>query len=900
MPDWSREIEERLNTLQISPGREAEIVEELSAHLEQRYAELRNQGIDEPEAAAVVREELRADPELAERLRPLRQANVSPPVAPGAPRRELLADFWQDLRLATRMLRKQSALTVMVVLTLAIGIGANGALFALVDRVLLRDLPLPDPDRLVAIWERTETTPRGRVSPLNLHDWIQRNESFDAIGGFIPNTGSMVMSGPGGAETVPRQWVTAGIFDALGVTPIAGRTFNAADDAGGVNVAVLSEAYWRARFAGDPSIVGQSIRFDGEPFTIVGVVPQQAELLAPVSMWASRRIEGLPERVRGNYEVHTVGRLKPGVSLEAARDDLARIAVDLAREYPATNEGRGVALQPLRDVVLGADLKRTSLLFLGVVGFVLLICFANIANLLLTRNAARSNELAIRSVLGADRRRLVRQFATENFVLAAVGGLAGLAVAGALLRIAPAAMPRGLLPAGFALGLDWRVAAFCAGATLLVAALFTLASRRQVAELTCLRGGVPSGRGMTDRSSRTREALVVAQVVTAVVLLYGAGLLTRTLIALDTADPGYRAPSVLSMVVDPLADSYPTPEALRQFYGAIEEELDAIPGLESAAWTTTLPLGASMAGPVFFDVAGEAAFVPSGRPTADAQVVSSEYFRTLELPILAGRAFDERDRLGSVPTCVVNEAFVERRLRGGPAVGRTVQTWRAEASTAEPRTCEVVGIAANVKRRAEEIEPPVQIYYPFGPLVSDDVFLVVRPVSGDAAALAAQVRAAIARVDRESLVSVTNVRTLDGIAYEATARYRFRALLIAAFAGLALVLAALGLFGVLAYSVQRRWREYGVRMALGARPDAVIRLIARGAARLLLPGVLIGSLLALALGQLLGAMLFGVRPFDPATFMLVLALLAVTATVAVAGPAFRATRIDPVGALRTE
>jgi putative ABC transport system permease protein len=900
MPDWTNEIESRLANLKLSPGREAEIVEELAEHLEQRYAELRGEGVDEAAALALVREELRVDPDLAERMRPLRQANVSPPVAAGAPRRELLADSWQDLRLAARMVRKQSGLTLMVVLTLAMGIGANGALFALVDRVLLRDLPLPEPDRLVTVWERTQTTPESRVAPNNFVDWMQRNESFQAMGAVIPSTGSMVMTTAAGAEPVPRQWVTSGIFDALGIVPVVGRTFSAADETERARVTVISESFWRNRFGADPGIVGQSMRFDGEPFTIVGVVPDQAQLLAPVSMWASRSLVGLPERVRTSYQLQTVARLKPGVSLESAREDLARIAADLAREYPTTNEGRGVTLEPLRDTVLGADLRRTSLLFLGVVAFVLLICFANIANLLLTRNAARGNELAIRSVLGADRQRLVRQFGTENLLLSAAGGLAGLALAAGLLRIAPAAIPPSLLPSGFSIDLDWRVAVFCAGATLLVAALFTFASSRQVTGLTSLREGAPSGSRVTDRSSRTREALVVVQVATAVVLLYGAGLLTRTLIEVDTVDPGYRAPSVLSMIVDPLADSYPTPEALLQFYGEIERELAAIPGVESAAWTTTLPLGPSWAGRLFYDVAGEEPVAPSERPTAEREFASSGYFRTLDLPILAGRAFAESDRVGSNPVCIVNQAFVERRLAGGSAVGRTVQTWPSEDSAEAPRTCEVVGVAANVKRTADEVEAPTQVYFPFAQFPSDDVLLVVRPTSGDAAALAPQVRAAIARVDRQSLVSVTNIATLDGIAYQATARYRFRATLIAAFAGLALVLAALGLFGVLAYTVQRRWREYGVRMALGARPEAVVRHIARGAARLLVPGMLVGSVVAVVVGQLLGAMLFGVRPFDVATFTVVLVVLAVTAAASVVGPAFRATRIDPVGALRSE
>jgi putative ABC transport system permease protein len=549
--------------------------------------------------------------------------------------------------------------------------------------------------------------------------------------------------------------------------------------------------------------------------------------------------------------------------------------------------------------VLGSELQRTSLLLLGVVGFVLLICFANITNLLLARNAARENELAIRSVLGADRRRLLRQFATENVLLAALGGLAGLALAAALLRVAPAALPRDLLPPGVELVFDWRVATFCAAATLLVALFFTLASGRQVAGLMSLREGLPSGRRVTDASSRTREVLVVGQVATAVVLLYGAGLLARTLIEVDSVDPGYNAPSVLSLVVDPLSSSYPNAEALLQFYGAIEEELKAIPNFASAAWTSTLPLGPSMNGGLFYDVVGEPAAVPAERPMAELLVVSNEYFRTLDQPLLAGRAFDDSDR--TLPTCIVNEAFVSSRLQGRPALGRSVRVWVEARAAGEPLgVCEIVGVAANTKRRADELEEPAQMYFPFARFPSDDIYLVVRPISGDASTLAPAVRAAIARVDTAQLVSVVGVATLESIAYRATARYRFRALLIAAFAGLALVLAALGVFGVLAYNVQKRWREYGVRMALGARPEAVVRLIVRGAARLLVPGALIGAVLAIVMGQLLGAMLFGVRPFDAATFTLVLAVLAVTAVVSVVGPAFRATRIDPVGALRSE
>jgi putative ABC transport system permease protein len=898
MPDWAKDLESRLASLRLRPEREREIIEELAAHLEQRYADLRDQGVEESAARALVREELLDEHAFAERMRSLRQASTPPSVTLGAPRRNPVADFWQDLRLATRMLRKQGWLSVMVVLTLALGIGSNGAIFALVDRVLLRVLPLPAPDRLMTIWERTEGTPQSPVAGPNLADWTDRSESFEAIGGFNSGVFTMVWSGPDGAETVPRQWVTAGVFDALGVRPLIGRTFLMSDDLDRSNVLVMSETYWLARFAADPSIVGQSMRLDGQPFTVVGVVPDEAELLGNASIWAMRSTRGLPEQARGGYGWQTVARLKPGVSPEVARDELERIAADLAREYPTTNAGRGIAMEPLRDVVLGTDLRRTSLLFFGIVGFVLLICFANIANLLLTRNAARSNELVIRSVLGADRKRLLRQFATENVVLAAFGGLVGLGVAWALLRLAPSLIPENLLPPGVGLDFDWRIAVFCAVATLLVAVLFTLASTAQVVELSSVRDSMSGSRTVTDRSSKTREVLVVAQVATAVALLYGAGLLARTLFEVDTVDPGYRAESVLSVFVDPLGNLYPTQQAMFQFYRDIEEELEAQPGVASVAWTSALPLGSSIAGPLFFEIAGEPV-APDERPLAENEVVTADYFATLDLPILAGRSFDERDRAGAPPTCIVNEAFADQHLRGDP-IGQRVSRWQAEASTEPPFTCEIVGVAANYKRRPDDVVDPPLVYTPLERITPDDIFMLVRPESGDAAALIPAARAAIAKVDTEQLTSVTDIETLDTVAREATARYRFRATLVVAFAGLALVLAMLGLFGVLAYTVQRRWREYGVRMALGAKSDDVIRHIARGAARLVVPGVLIGVVLALGLGQLLGAMLFGVRPFDAVTFTFVLVVLGVTTAASVAAPAFRATRIDPVGALRSE
>lgn len=899
MPDWTEQLRSRLAGLRLDSAREVEIIEELAEHLDQRYQDLRSSGLDHAGATDLVNRELLDDETFAEYMKPLRQANVPPPVTPGRTGGRLLDDLRQDLRLAARMLQKQTGLTAAVVLTLALGIGANGAIFALVDTVLLRDLPFPNPERLVTIRERTETSQESAVSPANLVDWKQRSRSFDEIAGFIPGVASMVMSSPDGAETIPRQWATAGIFRALGINPIVGRTFLPAEDLRQANVVVLAEAFWRTRFNSDPGIVGQSIRLDGEAHTVVGVVPQEAQILGRTSIWALVPILESAD-ARGEHWLNTVARLKTGVSLDAARDEMASIAARLAREYPVTNEGRSVTIQAMRDVVLGSELRRTSLLFLGVVGFVLLICFANIANLLLTRTAARGNELAVRSVLGADRGRLLRQFWTENLVLSLLGGLVGLLVAGALLRVAPLVVPAELLPPGIALDFDWRTVVFCAAAAVIVGLLFSLASASQVVELASADRVAPGSRTVTDRSSKTRELLVVGQIATAVTLLYCAGLLSRTLLELDDVDPGYGAGSVLSMLIDPLSASYPSSELLLQFYAAIESEVEGLPGVSNAAWTSALPFGPSMMDPFSFEIAGERSPVPAQRPTAELHVVSGDYFRTLDLPLLTGRTFDARDMTDGVSVCIVNDAFTRVHPGSRPVIGERVSIWEPNTADEAAAVCEIVGVAGNTRREPDELQEPAQIYVPLTQLTLDDVYLVVRPTSGDAETLVSSVRAAIARIDREQLVSIRNVMTLEEIGREATSSYRFRATLVVAFAGLALLLAMVGLFGVLAWSVQRGWREYGVRMALGATAGDVTRLIATGAARLVLPGALAGTGIALGLGQLLGAMLFGIQPFDPATLAAVFVVLVVTAGAAIAGPALRATRLNPAGALRSE
>jgi putative ABC transport system permease protein len=805
-----------------------------------------------------------------------------------------------DLVFAFRQMRRSPGFTTVAVATLALGIGANSAIFALVDATLLRPLPFPRPDRLVMVWERTPNAARASVSPMNLLDWNERTRTFDIIGGYVPNVGGMVMSGADGmSETVPRQWVLSGFFDALGVRPVVGRTFLPADDAARADVVVLSEGFWRTRFGADPSVVGGSLRLDGDAFTVIGVVPDAAQMLGRTSMWALRSFERRP-MLRAVYGFRAIGRLKPGVTIDAARRDMAGIAEGLAREYPQTNTGRGVALEPLHDALIGGELRLTSLLFLGVVGFVLLICCANVANLLLARATVRARELAIRSALGAGRSRVVRQLVTEGLVLSTIGGLAGLAVGGAILRAAPSLVPEGLLPGAVALEFDGRVAAFCGVTALVVGVLFGLAPAWQATRLASTPVIATGGRTATGAGGRLRSALVVAEVAISVLLLVGAGLLLRTLLSVENVDRGYRAQGVLTMLVDPLGSKYPTPEALTQFYEDVEREIMAAPAVRSVAWASTLPLGPSYAGRALFEIVGDPTPDDSRRPSADYQIVSPRYFETLDVPIVAGRAFVAQDTRASVPVCIVNEAFVRAYLGGRTPMGTRIAVRPAGAPQTPPTIREIVGVARQVKGRPDEQEAFIQIYVPMAQDLMDDTFLVVSPASARVQGLPAAVRAAIARVDKEQLVSVRNVMTLDDIARDATSRHRFRAVLVTMFAGLALVLAMIGVFGILAYTVQQRVRDFGVRRALGATSADVLRLVVGSAVRVVAAGGAIGLALSPLLARSLATVLFGVEPLDPASFAAVIVLVVMTAALSIAAPAWRATRVDPVTALRTE
>ena len=582
----------------------------------------------------------------------------------------MFEDLRQDLRYATRTLTRERLFTAAAVLMLALGIGANSAMFALVDAILLRPLPFPAPDRLVMLWEQTPASPRTRVSPINLLDWKARSRTFEGMAAYVPNVAGMVLAGEdGNAETVPRQWVSSGIFDVLGVRPVAGRTFLPSDDAERASVVVLSgELLANALQCGpghrrpQPAVGRRSV--DGDRHRAgrgAGDRSSQHVGVLDPSVSAGRASECGTRRVRARDRTAEAGRhaSRPRQATSSA------IAAALARELPASNTGRGVTIEPLHGAVVGRELRLTSILFLGVVGLVLLICCANIANLLLARATVRRRELATRAALGAGRSRVVRQLLTESLVLGVVGGLIGVALGAAILRVAPSVIPPDLLPAPVTLSFDLRVLAFCALATLIVAALFGLAPAWQAANAPLAQVIASESRTASPRGGRTRASLAAAQVAIAVVLLFAAGLLLRTLANLNAVDRGYRAESVLTMLVDPVDSRYGSPAGLLRFYDAVEQDLRSRPGVRAAAWATTLPMGQSYFGQSFVEVIGDAPLEESARPIVDYQIASPSYFDTLDLPDRR-RAGVRRARPGRHRARVHGERSVRPQALSGP------------------------------------------------------------------------------------------------------------------------------------------------------------------------------------------------------------------------------------------
>lgn len=815
-----------------------------------------------------------------------------------------IEEFGRDVTFALRQLKAAPGFTLVAAITLALGIGANGAMFALADAALLRPLPFPQPERLVMVWGRTPTAQRTGVSFADMRDWSAQNHTLEAWGGIALGAGGgPMLEGPDGSrESAERQSVTTHFFDALGVAPVAGRTFQSIDDGPTTSVVVLGEGLWRTRFGGDPSIVGQQVRLGGEPHTVIGVVPDHAQLSRPSQIWTLVPQSSAVLTRRDARFLEIVARMQAGVTPAAAQADLGVGAASLASAYPETNKNVGVTLEPLRTAIMGRDLQVTSMFLLGTVAFVLLMCCANIANLMLARANARGRELAVRTALGAGRARIVRQMLTESVVLAALGGVLGTALGAAILQAAPAVMPPGL-PVALTLSFDARVVLFSAAAALGAGVLFGLIPAWQATSTSLVQALAADSRSATRGGGRTRKLLVAGEVAAAVLLLCGAGLLLRTLLVLDGFEQGYRADrdSVLSLdfsVPTGPRSKYPNDEALLQFYDGVQREVAAIPGVRDVGWSSSLPPTVAEFAPLAVEIVGDAPVRPDQRTTAAFAVSSPGYFRTLDLPLVAGRGFTDYDTTSTTAVCIVNEAFVRRYLRGRDPIGVRVALSQTRPGAPPPLVKEIVGVARQVRGRPDEREEFVQVYVPLAQQPAGDVFMVIRPVNGRPESFVQAIRDVVGR--RDPTLSVRRIRTLETLRDATIAGYQFRAVAVAAFAALAVALSMVGVFGVLAYAVQQRSREFGVRMALGASMANVLTLVAGDAAKLVAAGAAAGLILAATLARMLSAFLFGVQPLDPVSFIGAALLLAVTAGIAVIAPAIRAARVDPVTAIREQ
>jgi putative ABC transport system permease protein len=820
------------------------------------------------------------------------------------------SDLAMDVRFAVRQLRRAPGFAAIVVATVALGVGANSAVFALADAALLRPLPFADPDRLVMAWERRGPTFTTMASPAEFDAWSARVRSFEALTTLAVGA-TVTMAGPDGLPVlVTSMTVHPRFFDILGVPPIAGRTFQAGDATGQPTAIVLSEGMWRERFGADPAIVGRSLALSGRAMTIIGVMPARVRIAPPFTaggtaaapppeLWTVRGFQAGGGAQQAHF-VHVFGRLREGVSIETAQREMDGIAADMARESTA-QRGHGVYLQPLRDALIGTEARSTSVALLGVVAFLLVMCCANLANLLLARTSARARELALRASLGAVRRRLVVQLLTESVTLAVLGGVAGAAVAVGILRAAGSLVPPGLLPNALAIPFDTRVAVFCAAVTLVVGVVFGLAPAWHATGTSLAQGA-----GSVGRTSRRRGSLsgilIAVEVAAAVLVVSGSGLLLRTWAALGRVDAGYRATNLFTASVNlPFPDGpaapYPDGGSIRAFQRRLERELLRSPQVGRVAWGNTVPLdGGAFAQPI--RVAGAAPRGDGPPPTASYDMISADYFEALGVAVVRGRNFSALDAADGAPVCIVSEAFVRRHLGGREPLGMRIEVPMMAFGPPRLVTREIVGVVRQVKTTPGEDAPVPHLYVPVAQNAWWASTLLVEPRQGRAEALAPLVRAAMATIDPR--LALRQPRTIARVEADATARPRFRAVLVSAFGVLGLTLAMVGIFGVLAHAVGQRTRELGIRMALGARPRQVVAMVGASTARSVGAGTLAGLLLAAGLARSMSTFLFGVEPLDPITFVGAAVVLVVTAAVAAAVPSLRAVRVDPATAFRSE
>jgi putative ABC transport system permease protein len=795
----------------------------------------------------------------------------------------------QDLRYGMRMLVRSPGFAVVAILTIALGIGANTAIFSVVNGLLLRPLPYQRPHELVMVWQdlRARGGPAKEwATPGNVADWKNSGlfVGLSAIQGWQAS-----LTGQGEAEALPGEMVTADYFTVLGVAPAVGRDFRAEDDQpASARVVILSDGLWQRRFGGDRGVIGRSIVLSGEPHEIIGVMPAgfRPVIRSDADVWRPRRLN-LANPSRGAVVLRVVARLKGDASLAQTSAAAATVAAQLAVAHPDSNVGAGIGLSSLHEEAVG-DIERGLWVLVGAVSFVLLIACANVANLLLARATSRTREVAVRLALGAGRRRLVRQLLTESLLLAAIGGALGILIAGWGIDALLAVAPRSARPVG-AIALDARVLWFATALTAATGILFGFVPALQASSANVAPALKSGGRGTSPAGRTTRRALIVLEVATALVLLVGSGLLLRTLARLQTFDLGFEPSRVLVGQVNPPRVAYGTREQLVALYDRLAQRAAAIPGVETAALSSILPLGGD----------NDMTILPEGRPLprteAEAlavwyRLVSREYFRAVGIPIVAGRNFEPRE---AAPAVVVSDVTARRLWNGENPIGRRVRF----SESADAPWFTVVGVAREVHMRGARGESRSEVYLPYWQFPEPGMNVVLK-TAGPPELLAASLRQAVREVDPD--LPVSGVDTLAAMVAGAIDEPRFFAALVSLFAALALGLAALGIYGVIAFTVAQRTAEIGVRIALGAGRVDVLALVAGDGMKLTLIGALAGALVAAGLSLSLESLLFGVTPLDPATYAITTGVLLATALCASLVPARRAARVDPIAALRVE
>ena len=796
----------------------------------------------------------------------------------------------KDIRYGVRSLLQRPGFTAIAVITLALGIGANTTLFSFVNGVLLRPLPYQDAERLVVL---DETAPKQgidsfAVSYPNFVDWRQQNQVFEDIGIF--QEGNHTLVGAGDPEQIPGARVSQGLFELLGVAPIRGRTFRTEEDTPETNtVVILSHGLWQRRFASAENVVGQTLSLNGRICTVIGVMPPGFKFPEIAELWMPM---GLTEKLytRNDHGLESIARLKANVTLEQAQAEMNVIARRIEAQHPVTNEGLGVNVFRLRDRLVG-DYRQALLILLGVVVFVLLIACANVANLLLARSSSRRQELALRAALGASRARIIRQLLTESALLTFLGAVGGVLLAVWGKNLLLSAIP-GEMPFWMKFDLDSRVLGFTFVLSLLTGLVFGVAPALQASKNDLNEALKEGGRNAGGAHNRLRSSLVVAEVALSLMLLVGAGLMIRSFAKLENVDAGIKPENVLTVEVPLPRAKYAEPAKQSAFFKELVTQVRTLPGVSSAAAISGVPLrggwGRSLT------VEGHPVLSVGQAPMINHSVVTPNYFQTMGIPLREGRDFTEADADGTTRTTVVDERLARQYWPGASPLGKRIRFGPPESN--EPWHI-IVGVAGSVRNRRLDQEAVQTIYVPHQQIPVRGMTIALR-TSGDPESLTGAVREAVRALDKDQ--PITNVMTMETVIARSVWLQRFYTILFGVFAALALALAVVGIYGVMSYAVTQRTHEIGIRMALGARAGDVLRLVIKNGMLLISIGVVIGLAGALALTRLLATMLFGITPTDALTFVAVSAVLIVVALLACYVPARRATKVDPLVALRYE